>query len=516
MQACILGDRDDGSAFLLMLSIAAAGFSVDADAPGQRASPCPHFLEGCGGCQFIHLDLTHQRTSKQQLLQQMLQQVLLRQQKLHNQQTPQQDIGRWEPPKVAPLVPAASETQFAARADMLLQLVEGIPRLGLPAYDGCSNIVGVQDCIRLKGPLRELYRHLTDVLLPLLKSRQLRILDQRCGAGTLSGLSLRLAEDCTGCNGMVLLRLKGHLESNVRPRLVQLAETLSKRCPALKAVTFHDLRRSNPTSLLASGIATAATFGAAVDTSSRIAALAAAPGAALGAGAATEPRGTRESVVGRGNALQQIWPAVEKAAGRAAGRLWGALGSAGLFEILLSALFKEVREQVVELSKNTFAGMLNIPQSLHSVVVFASSAPDAEETRKNMALNDLYWGEVVECPDSGGVTAAFAARSGFSGPRRAQHRSQQGNALGKSTKSPRRVERAFEVEASDDSVEAASGVTLAGPPHLPDVLLLSPSRGGLPKNMRRWVAAAAIPRVVYIAHDQPAFFRDAEALVAAG
>lgn len=89
---------------------------------------------------------------------------------------------------------------------------------------------------------------------------------------------------------MVLLRLKGHLESNVRPRLVQLAETLSKRCPALKAVTFHDLRRSNPTSLLASGIATAATFGAAVDTSSRIAALAAAPGAALGAGAATEPR----------------------------------------------------------------------------------------------------------------------------------------------------------------------------------------------------------------------------------
>lgn len=354
---------------------------------------------------------------------------------------------------------------------MLLQLVEGIPRLGLPAYDGCSNIVGVQDCIRLKGPLRELYRHLTDVLLPLLKSRQLRILDQRCGAGTLSGLSLRLAEDCTGCNGMVLLRLKGHLESNVRPRLVQLAETLSKRCPALKAVTFHDLRRPHSPDevLLGSDALLVSVLGRRFRITG----------------------GTRESVVGRGNALQQIWPAVEKAAGREAGRLWGALGSAGLFEILLSALFKEV-------------------------VVFASSAPDAEEIRKNMALNDLYWGEVVECPDSGGVTAAFAARSGFSGPRRAQHRSQQGNALGKSTKRPRRVERAFEVEASDDSVEAASGVTLAGPPHLPDVLLLSPSRGGLPKNMRRWVAAAAIPRVVYIAHDQPAFFRDAEALVAAG
>ena len=37
MQACILGDRDDGPAFLLMLSIAAAGFSVDADGAGSNA-----------------------------------------------------------------------------------------------------------------------------------------------------------------------------------------------------------------------------------------------------------------------------------------------------------------------------------------------------------------------------------------------------------------------------------------------------------------------------------------------
>lgn len=44
------------------------------------------------------------------------------------------------------------ERRFAARADLVLQLVEGRPRLGLPAFDGRSSIVSVEDCIRHKGP----------------------------------------------------------------------------------------------------------------------------------------------------------------------------------------------------------------------------------------------------------------------------------------------------------------------------------------------------------------------------
>lgn len=66
------------------------------------------------------------------------------------------------------------------------------------------------------------------------------------------------AEDCRGGDRKVLLRLKGHLESSVRPHLVHLAETLCKRCPLLKAVTFYDLGRLTQAPLLNSGVAAAA------------------------------------------------------------------------------------------------------------------------------------------------------------------------------------------------------------------------------------------------------------------
>ncbi|CDJ35933.1 RNA methyltransferase, TrmA family, putative [Eimeria mitis] len=431
-------------------SLAAAAAALGPPTPGQRASPCPHFLEGCGGCQFLHLDSLHQRTAKQQLVQQLLQELQCQQQ-LHQQQHSQQQRAHWEPPTVTPLVPASSDRQFAARADMLLQLVEGRPRLGLPAFDGSSSIVSVQDCIRLRGPLREVYTCVREVLLPLLESRRLRILDHRCGAGTLSGLTLRLAGDCPGGDGKVLLRLKGHLESNVRPRLVHLAETLSERCPALKAVTFYDVSRPHsPDEILFGADAlVVSVFGRRFRITG----------------------GTRETVFGRGDSLQQIWPAVEEAAGGATGRLWGALGSGGFFEILLSFRFKEV-------------------------VVFASGARDAEETQRNMSLNELYRGEVVQCTNSSCVAGAFAARAGFYGPLRLLQRSpqlQQGNAAERNKQRLRKEEMADEVEATDDSADAASaaaptatgagefGTIVAGAPHFPDVLLLSPSRGGLPK-----------------------------------
>ncbi|CDI82221.1 RNA methyltransferase, TrmA family, putative [Eimeria praecox] len=438
-------------------------------APGLRASPCPHFVEGCGGCQFMHLALLHQRTAKKQLVLQMVQELQQHQQ-LHQQQSPQLQHTHREPPTIVPFVPTSSETQFAARADMLLQLVEGRPRLGLPAFDGSTSILSIQDCIRLRGPLREVYRHLREVLLPLLESRRLRVLDHRCGAGTLSGLTLRLAEGCEGGGSKVLLRLKGRLESNVRPRLLDLAEALSKRSPALKAVTFYDVGRPHSPDevILGADALVVSVFGRRFRITG----------------------GTREAIMGCGDSLEQLWPAVEKAAGSATGRLWGAFGSAGLFEILLSFRFKEV-------------------------LVFAAGARDVEETRKNISLNGLDW-----C-----VAGAFAARSGFYGPLGELHRSfqlQQGKAEETSTKRLRNENRAFEGGASTDDKTIATGAL-----HLPDVLLLSPSRGGLPKasskgssdgpgDVRRWVAAADISRVVYIAHDQPSFLRDAKGFVAAG
>lgn len=39
----------------------------------------------------------------------------------------------------------------------------------------------------------EVYRQLRKGLLPLMEDQRLRVLDPRCGAGTLSGLTLRLA-----------------------------------------------------------------------------------------------------------------------------------------------------------------------------------------------------------------------------------------------------------------------------------------------------------------------------------
>ncbi|CDI78886.1 RNA methyltransferase, TrmA family, putative [Eimeria acervulina] len=370
------------------------------------------------GLKLIHLGIRHQRTAKKQLLQQMLQE-LQRQQQLHQQQRPQQQRAIADPPTATLLVPVSSETQFAARADLVLQLVEGRPRLGLPAFDGRSSIVSVEDCIRHKGPLREVLRHLREVLLPLLENRRLRILDQRSGAGTLSGLTLRLAEDCRGGDRKVLLRLKGHLESSVRPHLVHLAETLCKRCPLLKAVTFYDLGRpySPDEVLLGEDALLVSVFGRRYRVTG----------------------GTRESIVGSGNSLQQIWPAVKDAAGGVAGRLWGALSSGGLFEILLSFNFKEV-------------------------VVFASGVRDAEETRKNISLNELYGVEVVPCTDSRSVAGAFAARSGFYGPLRTLRLSphlQQGNIEEKSTECCVGEERATEGKAPNGSTEAASAAATA-------------------------------------------------------
>ncbi|CDJ62824.1 RNA methyltransferase, TrmA family, putative [Eimeria necatrix] len=488
-----------------------AFLGTDSTAPGQRASPCPHFLEGCGGCHFIHLDLLHQRKAKQQLLQQMLHE-------LHQEQhlrCQQEQHPQWTCPEVIPLVPSSSEIEFASRVDFLLHSVNGKPRLGLPAFDGTVNIVDIQKCLRMRRPMSEVYRQLRKGLLPLMEDQRLRVLDPRCGAGTLSGLTLRLAEDSTAPDGTVLLRLKGHIEDSARPQLVHFAQQLRAHCPSLKAVTFCDVRRLQaPDEVLAGTDALLVTvFGWRYRITG----------------------GTREAFASRGEVMEQIFHALKEATGRATGCLWGALGSGGLLEVLLSSSFEKV-------------------------VVFAPGSRDADEARKNFGLNGISSAEVVECTNSQDVATALAARAGLYRPLRGQNRAQlvqhavargteigfhrvEGSALEREVTAKdsagdcrQRAESAATTtataltpanSAARESLDAASKLEGIGTSEaiktaaseLPDVLLLSPSRRGLNKastEIRRWVAAAAPRRIVYIAHEQQAFLRDAKALATVG
>ncbi|CDJ43579.1 RNA methyltransferase, TrmA family, putative [Eimeria tenella] len=485
-----------------------AFLGTDSTAPGQRASPCPHFLEGCGGCHFIHLDLLHQRKAKQQLLQQMLhelhqEQHLRRQREQHPQ---------WTCPEVVPLVPSSSEIEFASRVDFLLHLVDGKPRLGLPAFDGSVSIVDIRECLRMRRPMSEVYRQLRKSLLPLMEDQRLRVLNPRCGAGTLSGLTLRLAEDSTAPDGAVLLRLKGHIEDSARPQLVHFAQQLRTYCPSLKAVTFCDVRRLQAPDEVLAG--TDALLVSVFGWRYRI------------------TGGTREAFASRGEVMEQVFHALKEATGGAAGCLWGALGSGGLLEVLLSSSFEKV-------------------------VVFAPGIRDADETRKNFGLNGISSAEVVECTNSQDVATALAARAGLYHPLREQNRAQlvqhavardteigfhrvEGSALQRGVTAKdsaggcrQRAESAATTTATPltpadsaarESLNAASkleGIVTSeaiktAASELPDVLLLSPSRRGLNKEIRRLVTAAAIRRIVYIAHEQQAFLRDAKALAAVG
>lgn len=55
---------------------------------------------------------------------------------------------------------------------------------------------------------------------------------------------VRGAENSEGGKPAVLVQLKGHYEKTASAILLQLASALAALCPCVKAVTFHDIRRS--------------------------------------------------------------------------------------------------------------------------------------------------------------------------------------------------------------------------------------------------------------------------------
>ncbi|KAL8443151.1 hypothetical protein Emed_006935 [Eimeria media] len=435
----------------------AALLGTELPAPGHRLPPCPHFFQGCSGCQLLHLEYAHQLKAKQQLLHQLLQE-LLDEQHQHQQSQLQQQHGKATPHDLGSLEPTLCEAGFAARGDFLLKAEGSVVCLGLPGTSSTGDLISVQRCLRLAGPLQEAYKHLRDALLPLLESRSLRPLDPRSGAGCLSGMTLRLAE------------------------------TLAARLPSLKAVTFQDLRRIRQPDE-----------------------------AVLGSDSILMTQqlhylcswGTRLAFSG----LQEMMLKVAVAVGQAVGtdtrgkRLWTALECGGFFALLLASHFRQV-------------------------TAFAPGPVDAEETRKNFLLNDLRNAEVVECAGSRDVAIALAARSGlsrmqndWSSSKQAQHSGcfllcalydagvdvSQGIPEGATAsfggvQAAARAETQVASTSKDDcgnqsplrpcssDWEKLSGSALGdygdtGHHEAPDVLLLTPSRGGIPKA---WTASLAV------------------------
>ncbi|KAL8436852.1 hypothetical protein ACSSS7_001414 [Eimeria intestinalis] len=68
----------------------AALLGAELSAPGHRLPPCPHFFQGCSGCQLLHLELAQQLKAKQQLLHQLLQELLNEQQQHQEAQQSQE------------------------------------------------------------------------------------------------------------------------------------------------------------------------------------------------------------------------------------------------------------------------------------------------------------------------------------------------------------------------------------------------------------------------------------------
>ncbi|KAL8270783.1 hypothetical protein Esti_005299 [Eimeria stiedai] len=491
----------------------AALLGTELPAPGHRLPPCPHFFQGCSGCQLLHLEPAHQLKAKQQLLHRQLQELLDEQQQ-HQQpqvQQPQEDA---KPLDVGFSEALLCEAGFAARGDFLVEAEGSMVRVGLPSTTGTGGLIGVQRCLRLAAPLQEAYTQLSEVLLPLLEGRRLRPLHPRSNAGCLSGVTLRLAESMSKSESQVLIRLRGHLEEAARPALLQLAETLASRLPSLKAVTFQDLRRSRqPDELLLGSDSIMMTV---LGRSFRI----------------TGKRPLRSlSVAGLQGMMHRVAAAVGQAVrtDTRGKRLWTALECGGFFALLLADQFLQV-------------------------TAFAAGFVDAEETRKNFLLNDLRNAEVVECADSRNVAVALAAISGL-------WRSQNDCS---SSKQPEQPSSSVDKELCTRAADVSQGLPekarapTAGTPaaaraetqvggtfkedcvsesllracsssrerpsrfapgghggarntEAPDVLLLTPSRGGLPKAC--W---SPVARVVFVAHDQQAFLRDAKALVRQG
>ncbi|KAL8433590.1 hypothetical protein Efla_000734 [Eimeria flavescens] len=400
----------------------AALLGTEAPAPGHRLPPCPHFAEGCSGCQLLHLASPHQLKAKQHLLQQLLQELLSQQQQQQQQQEQQEEEEKvanlWRFGKLERLV---SEAHFAGRGDFLLRIEGEKAVLGLPdagssssSSSSSSGCVDLKNCLRLAAPLQEVYRYLRDLLLPMVESRKLRVLDPRSNAGTLSGVTLRLAEGSSPDDAQVLLRLRGQLEEAARPALLLLAERLASRCPSLTAVTFQDIRRSAQTACCC---------------------LCSAVGVVVFLRCLSG--GTRLPFSGLKKAMSCIFAAVEEAAGMAAcrRRLWTAFESGGFFGLLLAKHFQQI-------------------------TAFAAGCTDAEETRQNFALNGLQKAEVVECADSPNVAVALAERGGSRKGRRALHAGRR---------------------CSELLTAAIAGSEETGKSEAADVLLLTPSRGGLPK-----------------------------------
>ncbi|KAL8430820.1 hypothetical protein ACSSS7_005679 [Eimeria intestinalis] len=270
---------------------------------GHRLPPCPHFLQGCSGCQLLHFELAQQLNAKQQLLHQLLQE-LLNEQQHHQQPSLQQSQEDTKPldPQLLLLLPSAvyhapcifsRACSFAARGDFLVEAEGNMVRLGLPSATGTGGLINVRRCLRLAAPLQEVYTHLREALLPLLEIRKLRPLHPRSNAGCLSGVTLRLADQSTGA---LYLRLS-----------IADAE-------AAPAATFAD----------------------------------------------TLVEADQRQAVGTDTHDKRLWTALE---------------CGGFFALLLA---------------NQFA----------QVTAFAPGLVDAEETRKNFALNGLRNAEVVECAGS--------------------------------------------------------------------------------------------------------------------
>ncbi|OEH74916.1 putative RNA methyltransferase, TrmA family [Cyclospora cayetanensis] len=597
---------------------------TESPAPGQRPPPCAHFHEGCSGCQFLHLNPPYQWKAKQQLVAHLLHELLTAQ-----RQQAQVDGIPCREPDVEPLVRARSDTQFSAKADLLVQHMHGKACIGLPPLDGSSTLVSIERCLRLAAPLQEVYNHLRATLLPLLESGKLRVLDSRSYAGTLSGVTLKLAartvymrvaqpfpeaviagglEGAGASDREVLLRFKGHLEDSTRPVLEELAVALSSLYPALKAVTFQDVRRPHlPDQVLYGKDFVLMTLeGCRYRTTGKAGQCTTAFARSLSHVYRIPPAPVR-SVVSA---------AVAEAARGGRRRLWTAFESGGIFAVLLAPRFEKV-------------------------IAFAAGALDAEEARKNYVLNGLQVSDVVECKDSRwgahiksnergiaantkaqgsrrvlgrlcgfhvvaayrSVAAAFAEHLGIQGhcemPRGEAQRvgsstrlsslcrsavfrkrlgdrllarmhsfvlfaalaclillralpqlQEQASGVGTPAELHCADEEATGIQGSDRTVfgdatekwrqrqpeaAAAAGRDSAACPSTvrktadaaaeatarPDILLLAPSRGGLPKasifdETRRWLKEGAVAYLVYVSHEQPAFARDAKVLLACG
>ncbi|KAL8451213.1 hypothetical protein Emag_002832 [Eimeria magna] len=368
----------------------AALLGTELPAPGHRLPPCPHFFQGCTGCQLLHLEYAHQLRAKQQLLQQLLQEIVDEQHQ-HQQSQLRQQQKDAAPVDVGYLEATLCEAGFAARGDFLVKAEGSTIRLGLPSTTGTGGLISVQRCLRLAGPLQEVYAHLVEALLPLLESRVLRPLHPRSSSGCLSGMTLRLAgrlrrmlslhvcwlsaaheavaEPCShtvvvsGCcalehlfldsesmsksESQVLIRLRGQLEEAARPALLQLVETLAFRLPSLKAVTFQDLRRTRqPDEVLLGSDSILMTV---LGRTFRITGKPSFNKLLSGIDAckqveASNERATRLSFSGSQGMMRRVAAAIGQAVGTDTGgkRLWTALECGGIFALLLARYFRQL------------------------------------------------------------------------------------------------------------------------------------------------------------------------------